>query len=125
MRMRLCLCLALLPRLAYPRAAAGAISLSPRWPTLTRSLFSQTPVGAPPYPCSALPLSPGGEGPSLPGSSGRFTGASELASIFSLSTPQLKKFKPQHMLWPRGLGKVFEAVPWVDCFPIISVALPS
>lgn len=78
-----------------------------------------------PHPCSVLHPPPGGMGPRLPISSDGFTSASEPANIFSLSTPQFLEFKPHHMLWPRGLGEVAEALPWVDCFPTINFALPS
>ena len=122
------LCLALLARLACPRAAAGATSLSPPLANLDQKPLLTDPSRGPPdlaTPAQRRLCLLQGWGPASPISSDRFTGASELGSIFSLSTPQLKKGKPQHTLWPRRLGKVVEAVPCVDCFPIISFALPS
>lgn len=90
----------------------GVTSLSPHWPALTRSLCSWTPVWA---PRTSLPLLRAAcvswrDGAQPPPQLGRFYKCSELANIFSLSTPQFWKFKPHHMLWPRGLGEVVQVV---------------
>lgn len=126
-RTRWLLCPALLALSAYPRAAeGGCFPLSPTSQPRPEASVRRPQSGPsrPPHPCSALPPSPGGMGPSLPISSDGFTSASQPANIFSLSTPQFLKSKPHHMLWPRGLGEVAEVVPWADCFPTINSVLP-
>lgn len=119
----------LTPPTGEVREAQEGLSLSQITPlaNLVQKPLLSDPQSGPsrlPYLCSVLPPSPGGCGPASRRSDD-FTNASEPANIFSLSTPQFLKFKPHHMLWPRGLEEVVEVVPWVDCFPTINFARPS